>query len=50
MARRYYISRPMSAEERMEFEELLLEQMEIQHWYAVEIVTELRAEVLIPLN
>ncbi|HTP81154.1 MAG TPA: hypothetical protein VMM57_12220 [Bacteroidota bacterium] len=50
MPRRYYISRPLSAEEQQELEELLLEQMEIQRWYAVEVVAELGAEIVIPLN
>lgn len=49
MAKRY-VARPMTEREQQEIEQVLLEQVDIQHWYAVEVIQGWVTEILITLN
>ncbi len=45
-----YVFRPMKKEELEEFEQVLLEQIEIQSWYAIGLIEMWDHEVVIPIN
>ncbi len=45
-----YVFRPMKKEEQQEFEQVLLEQIEIQAWYAIRLIEMWDREVVIPIN
>jgi len=45
-----YVFRPMNKEEREEFEQVLLEQIEIQAWYAIRLIEMWDREVVIPIH
>ena len=45
-----YVFRPMNKEEREEFEQVILEQIEIQAWYAITLIEMWDREVVIPIN
>ncbi len=48
--RRLYTHRKLSESEQLELEQLLLELLDTQRWYAIAYATPLSIEILIPLN
>lgn len=45
-----YIYRKLKGEERRALEQILLEQMEAQRWYAIAFIEQWQEEVLLALN